>query len=444
MKKILPLISLLFALANANAQTGYTLDECMQMASENNNRIKSGKLDTEIAQQRRKEVFTKYFATVSGSGSYFNANDELIKTSVDIQGLFTPQAAELLPAALLSALPSSIPVSLLKNGTVAAATATQPIFAGGQIINANRLAKVGEDVAELQLELTEQEVQLTTAIYFWQVVNLKEKLATIARIEQLLATLHQQTATAVEAGITENNNLLRVELKMQQTQSDRAKVENGIKICNMQLAQFTGADIESFDIVVPDFDTIDSPNLVRCDAAETVMKRTETKLLDNNVTAARLNTLISIGQQLPSIGLGAGYLYYDLVGNSTNRGVLFASVSIPISKWWSGNYATRRYRAAERKAEIDRQDKIELMTVETNQIWNEVTEAFKQIRIAEGSIHSSTENLRIATNSFKAGTEPLSELLDAQLLFQQSRNMYSDAYSTYQIKLLKYRQITSE
>lgn len=96
----------------------------------------------------------------------------------------------------------------------------------------------------------------------------------------------------------------------------------------------------------------------------------------------------------------------------------------------------------EQRSDINRINSIEQMRVETNMVWNEVVETYKQTLIAKKSIESSEENLRIVSNSYKSGTISLTELLDAQVLFQQSRNQYDDVYSVYQTKVLKYRQIT--
>ena len=60
--------------------------------------------------------------------------------------------AQMLPAEALAAMGSPISMTMMKNGTIAGVTAVQPIFAGGQIINGNKLAKVGEDVSRLQLQ----------------------------------------------------------------------------------------------------------------------------------------------------------------------------------------------------------------------------------------------------------------------------------------------------
>ena len=81
-----------------------------------------------------------------------------------------------LPVEVLASLNSPVSMSMMKNGTVAGVNAIQPVFAGGQIVNGNKLAKVGEQVSRLQLQLAESEVEKTTAQYYWQMVSLQEKM----------------------------------------------------------------------------------------------------------------------------------------------------------------------------------------------------------------------------------------------------------------------------
>lgn len=421
---------------SGKAQTAYSLVDCERMAIENNNRLSNGRLEVKASTQTRKEAFTNYFPTVSGTGASFNANQGLLKANIETQGLLASELAGLLP--------QSIPLSMMKNGTVAGLTAVQPIFAGGRIINGNKLAKTGEDIARLQLEMAEDEVTLTTHAYFWQIVNLKEKLVTITAMEEMLDTLQKEVEMAVKAGITTRNDLLRVELRAQEMASDRLKIENAINVCTTALAQFVGLGMDDFDIEYDTTTGVVEPMTLYRDEALSVMNRTEVRLLDKSVNAARLQKRIAFGEQLPTISIGGGYLYNDLIGKSNNSGVLFATVSIPVSGWWSGSHTHNRHKIRERQAINNRTDHIELLTVGTRQTWNELTESYKQILLAEKSIQSATENLRLVTNSHKAGVVPLSELLESQLLFRQSKNQYNDAYSAYQLSTLKYKQITTE
>ena len=76
--------------------------------------------------------------------------------------------------------------------------------------------------------------------------------------------------------------------------------------------------------------------------------------------------------------------------------------------------------------------------------WNNVEEAYQQLQIANRSIEQAEENLRLNRDYYKAGTSRMSDLLEAQLLYQQSLDKRVDAYADYQNKLLEYRQATGQ
>jgi basic membrane lipoprotein Med (substrate-binding protein (PBP1-ABC) superfamily) len=97
-----------------------------------------------------------------------------------------PTLAEMFPPEALAELANPVSISMMKNGTIAGITATQPVFAGGQIVNGNRLAKIGEEAAYLQKQLSENEVEKTAEQYFWKIVSLQEKTKTLDAVEQLL------------------------------------------------------------------------------------------------------------------------------------------------------------------------------------------------------------------------------------------------------------------
>ena len=132
--------------ATATAQT-YTLEQLKDSALNNNIAIRSAKYNLDAAQQQRKEAFTKYFPNVSGTGLWFNADKGMAKMDIDPSGMLSPELgatlAQMFPPEALAALTNPISVSMMKNGTIGSLMAVQPVFAGGQIINGNRLAKVG-------------------------------------------------------------------------------------------------------------------------------------------------------------------------------------------------------------------------------------------------------------------------------------------------------------
>lgn len=67
-------------------------------------------------------------------------------------------------------------------------------------------------------------------------------------------------------------------------------------------------------------------------------------------------------------------------------------------------------------------------------------EARQQINIAERSIEQAEENLRLNRDYYRAGLSKMTDLLEAQLLYQQALDRHTDTYADYQNKLLEYRQ----
>ena len=439
MKKLI-YIMFLFLPVMASAQS-YTLQKCLELAIKNSYDLKNSNLDFQMADQTRKEAFTKYFPSVSANGAAFDANNYFIDEKVDL----TPFAAVfahmgLDPATL--GLPSSIPIKKINNGVVGLVSAVQPLYTGGQIINGNRLAKVGVDVSRLKISLSENEVISKTEEYFWQIVSLKEKLNTLDVVGRQLEELHKTAGAAVAAGVTTRNDLLRVELQQQNIESSRIKAENGIKVYKLLICNLTGLEKEGFDITVSDFSNVKNPDEYFIATKEGIKGRTETKLLEKSVEATSLQHKMAIGKNMPVVAAGAGYLYHNMLDKDAKIGMVFATVSIPLSSWWGGSHEIRREKYNQEKAENQKKNMEEMMAVDIETKWDQLVESFLQVQVSKKSIESATENLRISNDYYKAGTVSLTNLLEAQTLMQQSRDQYTDACTSYYLKLTPYLQAT--
>ncbi|MCK9205053.1 MAG: TolC family protein [Bacteroidales bacterium] len=439
MKKLLYIL-LLFCPVLVVAQ-GYTLEQCINMAFKNSYDIKNSRLDYEMADQTKKEVFTKYFPSISAAGMAFDASEYLINENIDLSPVGKILAGMGYDPIALG-LPSSIPVQMIKNGAIGFVSATQPVFAGGQIINGNKLAKVGRDVSKLKITLSENEVISKTEEYFWQIVSLKEKLKTLDVADTQLAELNKKVKAAVSAGLTTRNDLLRVELQQQNMESNRIKVDNGIKIYKLLLCNITGAAVDSFDIAISGFPIVKDPLEYYISAEQGIEGRTENQLLEKGVKAASLQYKMAIGKNMPTVAAGAGYIYQNLLEKDVNFGMIFATVSVPISSWWGGSHAIKREKYNEIKTENQRKDMRKMMAVDIESKWNILQESYLQIRIALKSIESATENLHISCDYYNAGTVSLADLLEAQTLLQQGRDQYTNACTTYYVKLSAYMQAT--
>ena len=444
----LSLLSLLYLPLSSFAQQTYTLQQLKDSALQNNIAIRNAKHSIDAAQQQRKEAFTKYFPTVSGTGLWFNADKGMAKTELNLSEQISPELgmtlAQMLPVEALAALGNPISISMMKNGTIAGVTAVQPIFAGGQIINGNKLAKVGEDVSRLQLQLSENEVERQTEQYYWQLVSLQEKMKTIEAVEALLADIHKDVDVAVRAGVAMRNDLLQVQLRQNEVESQKVKLQNGIGILRLLLAQYCGLNNEQFSVNSTEMTDGSSQPIVKQDCDQALLGTAEYQLLNKQIEATKLQRKMEVGKNLPTVGVGAGYNYHNLMENDHTFGMIFATVSVPISDWWGGSHAVKRKKIAQQQAEEQLADNSQLLKIRMQNAWNNVEESRQQLQIAQRSIEQAEENLRLNRDYYRAGTSRMSDLLEAQLLYQQSLDRRTDAFADYQNKLLEYRQATGQ
>ena len=413
--------------ANANASTEvviknenkiYTLDECINEAVKNNLTLRNADNQIAMSGEQRKEAFTKYFPTVSATGGGFISNRGLLQMDMGGQSM-----------------------SLAKNGIGAGVTAMQPVFAGGQIINGNKMAKVGEDVSRLQRNLSENEIRLNAENYYWQAVMLKEKLKTLDQVDKQLVSVEKDAQAAVDAGIRNRNDLLQVRLRKNETRTSRIQVENSLHtICDM-LAQVMGHAGEAID-VQSSLSAPESTQQYYLSPESALTQTNEYQLLDKQIEANKLQYKLSVGKNMPSVAVGAGYLYNNVMDKSQNNLIGMLTVSVPISSWWGGSHDMKRQKIQIASSLNDKQDKSELLMVKMRKAWNDMNDAFKQVDIAKESIAQSEENLRLNTDYYQAGTSTISDLLDAQTLYQQSRDKYVESITNYEVKKREYLQAT--
>ncbi len=443
MNKIISIALCLVCCNAAEAQRSYTLEQLLDSARQNNITLRNARRSVDAAHQQRKEALTNYFPNVSATGMWFNANKGMAATTINPSEVITPELgqalAKSLPPEALASLGSPIDISMMKNGTIAGVSAVQPVFAGGQIVNGNKLARVGEEAARLQLQLSENDIEKTTEQYYWQMVSLQEKLRTIAAVDTMLQSLRGDVDVAVRAGLALRNDMLQVQLRQNDTESQRLKLQNALSIVRLTLSQYCGLKDTAF-VISPVNYTTNTTLPIYQSPSEALPGTAEYQLLGKQVEAAKLQKRVAVGENLPSLAVGAGYNYHNLMETNHTFAMVFATVSVPISGWWGGSHAIKRKKIEYQKAVDEQQDKAQLLQIRMQNAWNSVTEAQQQLAIAQRSIEQSEENLRLNRDYYRVGTSKMSDLLEAQLLYQQSLDRRTDAFADYQNKLLEYRQ----
>ena len=135
----------------ADTDSILTLERCVELTLANNAAVRNAANNTQAAVEMRKETFTKYFPEVSATGlAFWTHNDVFEYNILDL-----------------------IEIGFINKGKMASVQALQPVFMGGQIVNGNKLAAVGEEVARLRQRQSNDDLRLTTESLYWKLATLK-------------------------------------------------------------------------------------------------------------------------------------------------------------------------------------------------------------------------------------------------------------------------------
>ena len=403
--------------------------------------IGNARLDVLAAEQVKRQAFTKYFPTVSATALGYHALNPLFEYGIgDIGNAQMRQDLYNLWAEYGGAIGIPPSISLAEKGTAVAATAMQPLYAGGRIVNGNRLAQLGVEAAQLQQELSQEKVMLSVEESYWLVVSLYEKRHTVLQALDFLDTLGRDVLTAEEAGLVTRNDRLKVALKRDEMRSNLLKVENGIQLATMALCQMSGID---YSPTLRLTDTVATePSDIDVRIAEAVARRKEIRLLALNVQAEQLKKKMIVGEALPQLAIGVGASYGNLiVDRYSANGLAFATLQVPLTDWWTTAHKAKEQEIRIQQAENSSRDYTEKMGLETEQAIHNVQEAQAQVALAESTLYDAKENLENVLTSYEAGLVPVSELLEARTLYSQAQDQLTEARIDLHLKCARLKLI---
>lgn len=429
MKAKLPtlIMSLLAALSPFGASAAapdsvLSLDQCRRMALANNADIRTAGNNLLAAIETRREAFTKYFPEIQAGASVFQANHDMLQYNV--LDLFT--------------------LGIVKKGAMAGIWAMQPIFAGGQIVNGNRLAKVGEEAARIRKEQSREAVALQTDALFWQLVTLKATKRTLESAVVTLDSLGSQVKAAVDAGVVPMNDYLKVELKRNGYRADIVDAENGIGLIRMLLSQQIGMGNDgNIDVAADVPDSVGPlPLSILMTPADALPQTNDYRLLQKNVEAKDLEKRMAVGSHLPKVAIGGGWVYHNVLDQNHNFGVVMATVDIPLSGWWGGSHAIRRKSLEVENARTELNNLSQKLEIAMQDKWDNLTAAHRKMQIAHEAIAQGKENLRLNRAYYDAGMCTITDLLDAEALYRQAQDDFIAAYGVYRLSESQYLTAT--
>ena len=419
------------ALFSGVSAHGLDRDECRELALKHSEALRRAEISLNNAELDRKIARTQYLPKFEGSatGVYMLPDMDMAGMKLQMHGAY-----------------------------MAGIQLTQPIYAGGKITAGNRLARIGKEAAGEQLRLTRSEVIARADNSYWTYVSVRAKVEMVEQFVSMIDTLLQQTGEAVDAGIATESDLLRIRAKQSEMDYQLRKARNGADLCRMALCSVIGFDMDS---PIEVSDTVPE-SVFMGDIPTDISRRPEVRLLQLGVDVKRQQARMALGDFLPTVGVSLGYNYYGnfmLKGMAevaegvympykqeykNGIGVGLLSVSIPLFHWGEGAMKVRKARREVENARLEEVENTRLMTLEARQAAINLEDGARLVSAAEVALEQAQESLRVERNRYDVAMGSLTELLDAQTQWYQSRSNLIEARTQFQINLTEYRRAVGE
>ncbi len=476
MKKPILFFLLASVFLPAAAQRMLSLDSCRAMALRNNKQLSVAKLKQDVALNTQKAVRTKYLPKVDVLGAYEWTSKEVsllkesqkeeisnigttmatkageatpaLLTEMVQKGLLTPQQAQAWGGFLAE---KTGPLAMTVNGLgqsvtdafrtdtrnmfVAAAMLTQPIYMGGAITAANRMADINMELTAHGTDAMEQNTLFSIDQTYWTIVSLRQKQKLAQSFLELVQKLDSDVNQMIAEGVATRADGLRVSVKVNEAEMAVTQVEDGLTLAKMLLCQLCGLPVEE-PIVLADEQTTavqTAPVAATFDIQTAFNNRPELKMLENAVEISKQKTKLTRAAYLPQVALTGGYLlmnpnpfngFKKEFSGVFNVGVM---VRVPVWNWFEGAYKVRASRTASTIASLELDEAREKIELQVNQSAFKVKEANKRLAMAQKNVERADENLRCANLGFKEGVMQSTEVMEAQTAWLQANTQRIEA-----------------
>lgn len=445
---IICILCSVFCILCAHAQSEVlTLDSCLSSARQRNCTIRTAQLEVLIAREVKKQMLWKYFPQVTIEGFAYGAARHLVEADVT-QGMegstgdFLKEVFELLTLIGQQSDPDyhlSSEIKMLRWGVSAQARAVQPLYWGGQIVNANKLAKLGINAAELKQEVSERDVLQEVTETYWLVAGLQQKQATVQKATELLDSVAHVAQTAYNHGLVTSNDVMRVQLMQNELRTKSVQLNNGIRLASRLLCHQIGQPTNEAPLMLetmPEDETIDQlaaePESIDIDG------RPEAKLLEMNVKYNRLMKKVTLGESLPHLGIGISGGYTNFFEKNRFNGIAFAHLSIPLTGWGETAHKLKQHNYRIQQAQMMLEHYREKLDLQNRQAYDQLTESVQLMEQHRSGRELAKENYRVALMNYQAGVGTMTELLESEALLLAAENAYTDARISYRIAQRKF------
>lgn len=422
-----------------SAQQTLSLQECRDLAVKNNKELRIAEEKIRMADYEKKAALTKYFPQISANGAYMWNQKDL--NLLDMGQLSSSLASSLGGLAQLPVVQQTVGAINdlqhldIQNVWVGNVALVQPVFMGGKIVTYNQITAYAKELAMSMNDQKLQDLLYKTDETYWQVVSLVNKKKLADAYVELLRKTDEDMAALIAEGVATQADGLSVKVKLNEAEMAQTKVNNGLALSRMLLAQLCGLPLtDTLTLADEQLDNFPvEERTTSVDVNQAFMNRNELKSLDLASKIYKKKERIVLADLLPTVAFSANYFvtnpnlfngFKNDFAGMFNLGVI---VRVPITGWWEGSYKRNAARAETRIRQLEWEDAREKIELQVNQSVYKVNEASKKLAASNRNMENAEENLRSANLGFEEGVIPTLNLMVAQTAWFSARSTLIDA-----------------
>lgn len=305
------------------------------------------------------------------------------------------------------------------------AQVSQVVYAGGAIRSGIRMAELGREMAELDVEKNRQEVRFLLTGYYLDLCKLDNQVEVVRQNIALTQKEIEQMKARRGEGTVLQNDITRYEFQLQSLELTLRKLIDASTIINHQLV--TTLHLPERTVIVPDKNELDTDiNALSAIAAQETWQQAAS---DNNLGIRQATVATNLAEQkvkqakaasLPSVAIVAenqlfGPYTQDLIPKDCNVNVWFVGIGVKFSlgSLWKNKHNIR-------KARIEHQQSQEALALAREGVENGVQAnytnlltSYTEVKTQQKQVELANQNYSVVQNRYQNDLALLTDMVDA-------------------------------
>jgi len=296
-----------------------------------------------------------------------------------------------------------------------------------------RQAKRQHVVARLAAERVRQQLIMRAATAYTGLLLVREQLRVVDQALETARAHLKLASNRFESGFVVKSDLLRAQLRIAELTQSRLQTSSDLSVAhgNLNLAMGVAVD-KRFELVSPlgsgqaILDPLDKWVSIA------LARRPDLRAMALLSETARDEVRKSKSAHLPSVHLQGNYeINTEDFGAASGNYTVGAVVRLNLFSGQRLSAKTKEARAALGQRQAMKEALADGIRVETRQALYQAQSAWHRIQVTEQAIAQAEESLRIVRNRYESGLFTIVNLLDAEVVLQQSRMNHSKALYDY-------------